>query len=255
MQRFALKEQASIELNPKIRWLLAEPPRAAGLRLLEDGKSEEARPLLEQAVEIRGKYKDHVALLRAYRQLGDHRRVIRTATRCLEMDPNDAWLYMQRAVAYVSIHQNERALADADRAVECASEDPAIAYNRAFVIHSALGQNAAIPAYEKILVIDPNFRPALDKLNGIFREQKRYREAEPLARRVTELFPNDADAWFTYAGVLYCLKDPNAKAALKRFLDLADRRKAEDRKRVEYVENLLAAKFGGKPAAPEASGG
>jgi hypothetical protein len=42
---------------------------------------------------------------------------------------------------------------------------------------------------------------------------------------------------------------------MKRFLELADRRKAEDRKRVEHVENLLAARFGVKPAAPEASGG
>jgi tetratricopeptide (TPR) repeat protein len=235
--------------------LLAEPPRAAGLGLLEEGKNREARPFLEQAVEIRGQYRDHRALLRAYEQLGEHRLVIRTATRCLEMEPNEAWLHIKRAVAYEKIHQNARAIADADRAVECAPEDPAIAYNRAVVIHLARGQNAAIPAYEKTLAIDPNYRPALDALDGILIEQKRYREAEPLARRVAELFPNDADAWFTYAGVLYCLEDPSAKPAMQRFLELADRQNAEDRKRVEHVENLLATRFGVKPAAPEASGG
>ncbi len=93
----------------------------------------------------------------AYRLLGQYNRAIQDYDEAIRLDPQYADAYYNRGVAYYNLGQYERAIQDWDEAIRL---DPqyALAYNNRGIAYANLGQyEREIEDYDEAIRLDPQF--------------------------------------------------------------------------------------------------
>lgn len=91
-----------------------------------------------------------------YYKMEKYDKAIAYYDKAIELNPNHALAYYDRAGAYAEIHQYKKAIADYDRAIELNPNDALAYYNRASA-YSEIGENEkAIADYDRAIEIDPD---------------------------------------------------------------------------------------------------
>ncbi len=102
-----------------------------------------------------------------------YREAIIAYTRAIEMSPNEAEFYSDRAVAYFHIDQGERSLEDMNRARELEPQKGYRYSSRAFIKDHLGDLDGAIEDYKEAVRIDPDDAIAQNNL-GLLEEKKGY---------------------------------------------------------------------------------
>ena len=84
---------------------------------------------------------------RAHESSGKFDAALDDATKYIELEPNDAYGYLNRARIYMSLDRLDSALEDANKAIELAPEEPDAYYRRAD-IYLEMGKDAEAKADE-----------------------------------------------------------------------------------------------------------
>lgn len=208
--------------------------------LLQLGKKEEARPALEQAVQAAADYwpalemlvnddllenrtsaakqrvvgllekfpKHPVPLLldaKVALQEGDEKRAQAALVKAIELAPNEPSAYVFLAQVYLRSKQPQQAIETL--AALAAKKNDASTFMQLGVLNGALGHHeAARAAYEKALVADPKFVPALNNLASILSNHLgQVDQAETIAEKARALAPLDAHVLDTL-GWIFALK-------------------------------------------------
>jgi tetratricopeptide (TPR) repeat protein len=181
---------------------------AVGGLLLQEGRSAEAIPELERAVELAPELRDArlqlANALAAGGRLGD--ALVHYDT-LLALEPDDAATLVKRAAARANLAGGAAAPApppavreDLERAVAVAAG--AGDGHLAAEAHGMLGQldraggdfEAAIGHYREALAADPEHAATLEGLARLLGDRGEYREAADLFRRLSAVAPRDPDA-------------------------------------------------------------
>jgi tetratricopeptide (TPR) repeat protein/serine/threonine protein kinase len=119
----------------------------------------------------------------------------RAALAVLEkLDPKDAGAWHQRGVAYVNLHEYDKAIADLDKAIKL---DPksAPAHNALGVaLHDQGKLDEAIAEYRKAIELHPEYALARSNLGGALEKQGKPDEAVAEHRKAIDLDPKSAMA-------------------------------------------------------------
>ncbi|MFA5503944.1 MAG: tetratricopeptide repeat protein, partial [Vulcanimicrobiota bacterium] len=243
-----------------------------GYAYLEKGEYEKALSDAEEAVRL-NPYLGASYLTRGYayiRARGDYEKGIADYTKAIELDHEEAkrrgkkisffYAYVARADAYREIGELEKALKDADQAIEI---NPA--YHLAFFsrgkIHQALGNAAqaaadfdkgvelvakakaaeahtarawlhmeqkkydqAVVSYEEALKLEPDSSEAYRGLANVYRAQKKYDKALEAYDKALSLAPSDPYAYSARAGLKIDMKKwAEAMEDFNRSLELSPR--------------------------------
>jgi tetratricopeptide (TPR) repeat protein/mono/diheme cytochrome c family protein len=120
----------------------------------------------------------------------------------LEGDPRNARLHDAAAALFLSLHQNDRALAHLNAALTL---DPGLVsahYNIATALLALNDPEAAIGHLRRAVELQPDFAAAHVNLGTALRQVQRYDESERELRRGLQLQPNSGAAHTNLGGVL-----------------------------------------------------
>jgi tetratricopeptide (TPR) repeat protein len=120
----------------------------------------------------------------------------------LEGDPRNARLHDAAAALFLSLHQNDRALAHLNAALTL---DPGLVsahYNIATALLALNDPEAAIGHLRRAVDLQPDFAAAHVNLGTALRQVQRYDESERELRRGLQLQPNSGAAHTNLGGVL-----------------------------------------------------
>src|SRR5260370_4426379 len=141
--------------------------------------------------------------------------------RDIELNPKDAFAYLEKSRALSSLRQYQEALTADERAIEL-DPDIAYAYNmRSFDLWQLKRYEEALVAVERAIELDPNI--AFAYFNKCFSlvGLKRYEEALAASERAIELDPNYPSAYNSKGYVLKMLNQyEEALAAVERAIEL-----------------------------------
>ena len=70
--------------------------------------------------------------------LGEYRRAVQVLTKAIELEPDDADIYINRGAAYAALAEYESAIADYNKAIEL-DPDNATAYNNRGLAYASQG--------------------------------------------------------------------------------------------------------------------
>ena len=165
---------------------------------------------------------------RAYVQLGNLDKALEDAEAAVEKKPSNAAAYGQRGIIKKLQQKQKEALQDFGEAIRL---DPSYwwAYaQRADIYSRSDDQGKALDDVTKVLSSKPDFGEGLRLRAGIFNRMGKCREAYEDFKKVSELNPNDAwsiqdTAWFLLTCPDEKLQDPLVALDLaKRALELTD---------------------------------
>lgn len=119
---------------------------------------------------------------------GDYRSAIAKFTLAIEEDPDNAYIYCERGIAWFHLWENSKSLADMNQAQKLQPENPYRYSSRAYIREKMGDIRGAIEDYRKTLEIDPEDAVAWNNL-GILEEKlgfeelakSRFKKADELA--------------------------------------------------------------------------
>jgi tetratricopeptide (TPR) repeat protein len=143
------REQASRSLNE-------------GVRLLKQGKAEEAVPHLEQARQLDGESVPVLLTLAgAYIMTGQHPDAIPLLERAIEIEPDNAMVWTNLGAAYLgnrilaTAEQQLQAIAAFEKALELNPRAPHVHYNLGLVFADRNEADLAIAAFRQATKVNP----------------------------------------------------------------------------------------------------
>ncbi len=121
---------------------------------------------------------------------GDFEGAVEAYTRAIEMDPNNARAYYNRAIAFEMLGDPFNALEDYTKAIEI-RPDYAEAYNnRGCLRMNERDYEEAIEDFSRAIQIKPGYALAFDNRGRSWVELREYRQAIKDFKKVIELDPN-----------------------------------------------------------------
>ncbi|HEY4300858.1 MAG TPA: tetratricopeptide repeat protein [Candidatus Didemnitutus sp.] len=124
--------------------------------------------------------------------------------RALELDSKSTAAFYALARLYVSTHQQDKALASLKKSAAGNPRDVPTLMLMGAIEEERKNFPAAREAYEKIIVLDPRYAPALNNLAYLYSEQLHDNaRALRMAQRAREVLPNDAHVADTLGWILY----------------------------------------------------
>ena len=103
----------------------------------------------------------------AYGRKGDFERAIADHSKAIDFNPKFAKAYNGRAWAHLKAGNKVQAMADVQRALELAADDPAALDTRAHVFEAMSKRNEAIADYRAALLKEPALQSSLDGLKRL----------------------------------------------------------------------------------------
>jgi tetratricopeptide (TPR) repeat protein len=186
---------------------------------LDRGASREARRAFKQVLRLEPEDTlAHSGLAYACSEMGRHAEAERLLRRAVELEPTDL-LYGQLAALLIAQDRLEEAAEPLRAGLQLAPENPELLF--LFARYMAEDPGEARGALERALCADPENLEALFDLGGLFASEGEYGRAAACFTRMTELEPDDSEAWRELA--VLALHDD-----LPRALELAERAVALD---------------------------
>ncbi len=169
--------------------------------------------------------------------------------KAIEVQPDFRGAYLLLAQLYVASHEDQKALEDLKQVlVKNPSDVPALTLT-GVIRHEMKDYAAARDVYEKLLVINPNFGPALNNLAYLYSEHfNELEKAYAMASRARDLRPYDAPTADTLGWILYQKRQyPRALLLLEESAG-----KLSSSPEVEYHLGMTHYMLGEEEAAREA---
>jgi tetratricopeptide (TPR) repeat protein len=122
-----------------------------GLILLEEGKKDDARVQFKRALEVRADYvPSHVVMAQLEMEAEDYPAAEQHLRRILQADSKNAAAHLNLGIAYKGQGQYDKAMQEYDEAEKLDPNLPAIAFNRAVLLHRHKGAvDRALELYRK----------------------------------------------------------------------------------------------------------
>ena len=132
-----------------------------GVELQEQGRFEEAIDEYTKAIELDPNYAmAYSNRAAAYLYKGQYDLVMADCNKAIELDPELAMAYNNRGAAYATKGELDQAIADFDKAIELAPE-LAMAYNNRGAAYATKGElDKAIADFDKAIELDPDYAKA-----------------------------------------------------------------------------------------------
>jgi tetratricopeptide (TPR) repeat protein len=192
---------AALELNPGYF------PAVEQLVLLDlaDRQYDEARRLAEkQIARNSAEAAPYILLARVYLAQKAWPEAEAALLKAIQIEPNSSTAYFFVAELYFVTHQDQKALADLQRAVAKNPRDRASLMLMGAIEDRQKDHSAARDAYEKVLAIDPDFSPALNNLAYLYSEDfGQLDKAFDMAQKARLLLPSEPHAADTLGWILY----------------------------------------------------
>jgi superkiller protein 3 len=186
---------------------------------LDRGASREARRAFKQVLRLEpDDALAHSGLAYACSEMGRHAEAERLLRRAVELEPTDL-LYGQLAALLIAQDRVEEAAEPLRAGLELAPENPELLF--LFARYMAEDPGEARGALERALCADPENLEALFDLGGLFASVGERSRAEACFKRMTELEPEDGEAWRELANL-------ELEHDLPRSMELAQRALALD---------------------------
>jgi len=126
----------------------------------------------------------------------DYTQAIELYNKAIELNPNNAILFDNRAQLYYDLGQYDKAIEDCTKAIEL-NPNYAYAYRRRGDAYKMLKQfDEAIENYNKALELNPNDYSSYKHRGQAYRDLKQYDNAIEDFIKALELNPNDADLYY-----------------------------------------------------------
>lgn len=143
-------------------------------------------------------------------------------SRAIALDPNYDAAYLALARVYIDANQHQKAVETLNTVVSRSTNNVAALLQLGMVHHQLANYKAARDAYEKLLVVDSRFFPALNNLASLYSEQfNELERAYTLATSARELRRDDPIAGDTLGWILY--KRGDYRRALPLLQESADK--------------------------------
>ncbi|MFW6182525.1 MAG: tetratricopeptide repeat protein [Chloroflexota bacterium] len=150
-----------------------------GTRLLKQGRSQKALPLLERAHEIRPQNADAMLNLSgAYILSGQFKKAIPILEDLREHEPRNAMVWTNLGAAYLgnpvlaTDQQQRDAVAAFERALELDPDAPSVAYNIGLIYRDRKERAEAIRWFQRALDTNPKDRHAQNILEKLLAEEE-----------------------------------------------------------------------------------
>lgn len=107
----------------------------------------------------------------------------------VQLNPNDFKAYMARSVIYLSVGQQNLALADANKAVELNPEEPEVYNNRGNIYFELKQYDSALQDYDKAIELDPKNYKAYKGRGVVYSARREYDRAMEELDKCIEIYP------------------------------------------------------------------
>ena len=187
---------------------LAELYMSLSLSYFKLGDFGRGEDYLRKSKDIRAKLEDNKGILLNYArlsyifiELGKFEKAIDACNEALKIDPNLAWTYVTRGIAYGRSSQYDKAIEDFNEAIELDPPD-ADPYTNRGIAYAKLNQHErAIEDYSKAIELNPNLVDAYTHRGIAYAELNKYERAIEDYNKAIELNPNLAEAYYNRGNV------------------------------------------------------
>lgn len=158
---------------------------------------------------------------RAYRKLKEYGKSLADHDRAIELDPQNAWAYVQRGITYIDLKDHQRGINDLDHAIALKPNDAKYYHSRGLIYRSIEDYEQAIADFNHAIALNPKEAVFYRSRGRAYYIVKDYQQAIASYNRALELNSNDVQA-HTQRGQTYMrLKDyQRAIADVDRALEL-----------------------------------
>jgi tetratricopeptide (TPR) repeat protein len=161
---------------------------------------QQVQPLLEKNPKLAA---PHILEAQIFMSQGDTNRAEAALFKAVELQPEIETTHMLLARLYMDSRQNEKALAEFQIAATKNTNDVTPLLMTGMILNDEKDYKAARDAYEKLLVVDPKYSPALNNLAYLYSEYlDDLDRAYELAQRARGLLPNDPSTADTLGWIL-----------------------------------------------------
>ena len=143
----------------------------------------------------------------AYHNAGNFKAALDDYSILIQLEPNLVNAYVNRGLIYMDLNDYNQALADFNFAL---SIDPNLinAYNNRGLTYYRMNEyDKALADYRKTLELNPNFAYAHNNIGTLYFSQQKYFEARDEFNKAIAIAPNYGQAWFNHANVYFMLND------------------------------------------------
>lgn len=146
----------------------------------------------------------HYLLGNALMQQRDWEGAEKAFQKAIDLKPEITAAYLGLSYVYVATHKEDQALGKLDGALSVNSNDVASLMMKGILLTKRNDPANAAIQYQRILVVSPNFIPALNNLACLYQESPALKEkAYDYARRARDLAPRDPSVADTYGWILF----------------------------------------------------
>ncbi|MCB9460989.1 MAG: tetratricopeptide repeat protein [Anaerolineaceae bacterium] len=145
---------------------------------------------------------------RAYQAVkaGNYDKAIRDYSEAIRLNPQYAYAYNNRGVAYRNLEQYEQAIADYDQAIQLDPQYASAYYNRGYAYDELKQYEQAIADYDQAIQLDPQVADAYNNRGVAYYNLKQYEQAIADYDKAIQLDPQYADAYYNRGSAYYDLK-------------------------------------------------
>ena len=217
--------------------------------LWDDGKytdTSKAIEYLNEAIRLKPDYADaYIDRAVAYTKLGQNQLAIRDCDEAIRLKPDYAVTYYNRGAIYYDLGQNQRAIKDFDTAIRLEPDHP-VPYNNRAIAYADLGQHKlAIRDYDTVIRLKPDDAKAYYNRGNAYADLEQYQRAVRDYDEAIRLKPDDAGAYYN-RGDAYANLGQNQQAIGD--YDGAIRLKP-DYAKAYYNRGIVSAKLGQRQQA------
>jgi tetratricopeptide (TPR) repeat protein len=240
MAEVARAAELHVQANPLLR-LVSEKQRAyLGVIEMQNDNYPAALAAFEQALVLAPSTVDLELAGEMAGKVGDHEKAIWFYSESFRFDRGQgASTLAKRAWELKQIGLTALAAQDLENVAALASSDEDTLYQQAWAYFARHDYAQAEKTYLKILQRNPRNESALLDLVKMYAGLDQAANAKPLVARLQKLYPTVAETWLATASVI-CNEDKDGcRAALNRYLELADGKDPDEKQKIETARFQL----------------
>lgn len=143
----------------------------------------------------------------AYAGMNEYEKALNDYNKALELNPNIVHTYVNRGLTYMELKNFSRAIEDFNRAIQINPNCVEAYNNRGLVFHRMKDYSNALTNYRKVLEINPGVAYAYNNIGTLYFDMKNYNGAAEAFNKAIAIKPDFAQAWFNHGNVYVMLKD------------------------------------------------
>jgi tetratricopeptide (TPR) repeat protein len=248
MRKVADEAQAHVDANPRLYLLYGYAEWRIGDEYFSSRKYAEAAARYRKALEY-GDIEDwYDSLANALHYQDDWKGVLETADRALATVGESGRMRLWRARALFDLGRTQESLADFDKTIELAPRWSWGLRHRAYARRQLGLVSGAIADLHASFETEKSDWALLSLAELAEADPKAAEKSAEIARRVIDAEPKNRAAWFLLGSALAANQSPDAKAAMQRYVELAQG-DGEESTRLAQARSVIEPKrAGGLPA-------